>query len=166
MLKNKFTPYLFLTALIIILFFILGVRYGQKVEQTNKVINYLISLPPTKPPPTAFPINFKSYQNKVCGIRFLIPSTINIKDQSSDSAKFNENGKEIFQFDCRKGVELEEEEKTASPSLTFQKKKVFGKKDKNKAVFIINNPANGKKIYINIRLSFFPLLEKSLEFYR
>lgn len=160
----KLKSWLFLFVLIIIIVFILGVRYGQKVEQTNKVINYLVSLPPTKPPPTAFPINFKTYQNKVCGIRFLIPSTINIEDQSSDSAKFNENGEKIFQFNCQKGVKLEEEEKTATPSVTFRNKKVFGKKDNNKAVFIINNPANGKKIYINTRLSFFPLLEKSLEF--
>ena len=42
----KIKPYLFLFSLVVILTFILGVRYGQKVEKNNKVVDYLLSITP------------------------------------------------------------------------------------------------------------------------
>ena len=38
--------YIFLFLLIVLLIFILGVRYGQKVEKNNKVVDYLLSITP------------------------------------------------------------------------------------------------------------------------
>lgn len=42
----KKTSYIFLFLLFIILIFILGVRYGQKVEKNNKVVDYILSITP------------------------------------------------------------------------------------------------------------------------
>lgn len=42
----KTKPYLFLFFLIVILVFILGVRYGQRVEKNNKIVDYLLSITP------------------------------------------------------------------------------------------------------------------------
>lgn len=42
----KIKPYLFLFFLIVILVFILGVRYGQRVEKNNKVVDYVLSITP------------------------------------------------------------------------------------------------------------------------
>ncbi|MEK7597801.1 MAG: hypothetical protein AAB441_04120 [Patescibacteria group bacterium] len=57
----KTKPYLFLFFLIVILVFILGVRYGQKVEKNNKAVDYLISITPlpTPPPNTPSPSGIK-----------------------------------------------------------------------------------------------------------
>lgn len=43
-LMNK--PTLFIFFLILILFFILGVRYGQKIEKNNKVVDYILKITP------------------------------------------------------------------------------------------------------------------------
>lgn len=42
----KKTPYIFITALIVILFFLIGFRIGQRTEKTNKTIDYILSITP------------------------------------------------------------------------------------------------------------------------
>ncbi|MEK7634015.1 MAG: hypothetical protein AAB437_04190 [Patescibacteria group bacterium] len=42
----KTKSYVFLFILLLILFFILGVRYGQKVEKNNKIVDYILSITP------------------------------------------------------------------------------------------------------------------------
>ena len=42
----KIKPYLFLFFLVVILVFILGVRYGQRVERNNKVVDYILKITP------------------------------------------------------------------------------------------------------------------------
>ena len=133
---TKISPYIFLAILTIILIFIIGVRYGQKVEQTNKIVNYLISLPPTKAPVTPAPVAFTAFENKYCGIRFLTPSTLKIQYESTSSAKFNEAGKMTFQFDCRPGIGLEDDEKNATAEIKFQNKKILGKKYLHSMIFL------------------------------
>jgi len=53
----KVKPYLFLFSLVVILAFILGVRYGQRIEKNNKVVDYLLSITPlpSSPPNTPAP---------------------------------------------------------------------------------------------------------------
>ena len=50
----KIKPYLFLFFLVVILVFILGVRYGQRVEKNNKVVDYILKITPY-PTYTPFP---------------------------------------------------------------------------------------------------------------
>ena len=50
----KIKSYVFLFVMISILIFILGVRYGQKVEKNNKAVDYLLSITPY-PTYTPFP---------------------------------------------------------------------------------------------------------------
>lgn len=42
----KKASYVFIFFLVLILIFILGVRYGQKVEKNNKVVDYILSITP------------------------------------------------------------------------------------------------------------------------
>ncbi|PIU36964.1 hypothetical protein COT02_03265 [Candidatus Roizmanbacteria bacterium CG07_land_8_20_14_0_80_34_15] len=42
----KLKSYIFIIVLIIILTFILGVRYGQKVEKNDKIVEYILSITP------------------------------------------------------------------------------------------------------------------------
>lgn len=87
----KKTPYIFLAILFIILAFILGARYGQRVEKTNKAIDYLISLPPTKAPlPTPTPWKKEDYKSKKWGLHFYFPSFLKVREDPTGSAVYIE----------------------------------------------------------------------------
>jgi ABC-type Fe3+-siderophore transport system permease subunit len=72
--------------LLLILFFILGVRYGQKVEKANKVIDFILSITPTPKPtntPTPTPLIFEDYKSKRWGLRFKYPKNFEIKESTN-----------------------------------------------------------------------------------
>ena len=72
--------------LLLILFFILGVRYGQKVEKANKVIDFILSItPPPKPTntPMPTPLIFEDYKSKRWGLRFKYPKNFEIKESTN-----------------------------------------------------------------------------------
>jgi len=75
-----------IVVLLLILFFILGVRYGQKVEKANKVIDFILSITPTPKPtntPTPTPLIFKDYKSKRWGLRFKYPKDFEIKESTN-----------------------------------------------------------------------------------
>jgi len=75
-----------IVVLLLILFFILGVRYGQKVEKANKVIDFLVSITPTPKPtktPTPTPLIFEEYKSKRWGLRFRYPKNLEIKEATN-----------------------------------------------------------------------------------
>jgi len=70
-------PYLFLFFLVGVLVFILGVRYGQRIEKNNKVVDYLLKITPTKIPPTPTPIKYLKYKNITypAGLEIVVDTT-------------------------------------------------------------------------------------------
>lgn len=167
--KNKKLPFVFLLALFIILIFILGVRYGQQVERTNKAINYLISLPPSPTAqPSEVPLGFKTFINKVCGIQFLYPQSETIKDQSSQSAQIQEKNKTLVSFNCEKTNEIIPLWNEGSVSTSEVKLNNLSYQtrinNKSQIIFQIKNPRNGKITYAQVDQSFLPLFQKSFEF--
>ena len=78
----KQKPLIFLFILILVLTFILGFRSGQSVEKTNKVINYVLSITPTKIPPTPTPVSYKEYKSKKWGLKFTYPANLEVKESS------------------------------------------------------------------------------------
>lgn len=166
MAKNKLGPYLLIIGLIIILVFIVGVRYGQKVEKTNKIINYLISLPPTKPAPTSIPLQFSTYSHSGCGIQFLIPLNLVTKDESTTSSLLIDQNTTI-NFSCKKDdplATLIEDKKVATAEITLQNKKIMAKTQNNNLIFSLVNPKTYQTIYIVISKSLFPLFSTSLQY--
>lgn len=163
-------PFILLLVLSLILIFIFGVRYGQRVEKTNKAINYLLSLPPTKPPePTQKPLSFQTYINKDCAVQFLYPVTVNLVKNSTFSAVFNEKGKEQIELNCEnknKLMEIINNEEIKSEEISFKKTKIQTKLTNLEKVYVFKfyNPINAKNIYVAITKSLYPLFEKSLEF--
>lgn len=85
--------YFFLTFLVLILFFILGVRYGQKVEKANKVFDCRALITPTtkpSPSPTPTPIPFNEYKSKRWGIKFKYPANLEVKESTNTAEIFIE----------------------------------------------------------------------------
>jgi hypothetical protein len=75
-----------IVVLLLILFFILGVRYGQKVEKANKVVDFLLSITPPPTPtktPTPTLLIFEEYKSKRWGLRFKYPKNFEIKESTN-----------------------------------------------------------------------------------
>jgi len=165
----KKTSIIFLLILFIVLIFIIGVRYGQRVEKTNKIINYLISLPPSPTlQPTQKPLEFKTYSIKDCGISFLYPQNLKLKS-ASEEATFKEDDQTKIEISCSKKNKISailDDEKAATGEITLKAKKTQTKivnKGQTYA-FKFLNLKNAKTIFVTISKSLYPLFEKSLEF--
>ena len=74
---------IFVALLFVILAFILGVRYGQRVEKANKAIDYLQSLPTPTAPIISTPITYREYKSKKYGLKFTYPSNLEIKESTN-----------------------------------------------------------------------------------
>ncbi len=72
--------------MLLILIFILGVRYGQNVEKNNKVVNYLLSITPTPIPPTPTPVKYVDYKSKKWGIKFTYPAGLEVREDATAPA--------------------------------------------------------------------------------
>lgn len=167
---KKSTPYIFLIILAVILTFILGVRYGKNVEQTNKTISYLLTLTPAQKQPLPMAtesIRFITYTNKQCGVQFLYPSYLD-KKESSDSAIFTKSGLTVVKIDCDKAIGIKEEPKLATQEVQFKNKKIIAqdqKTDGNELLsFTIYNTIKGKNISVTVEKNLYPLFENTLQF--
>ncbi|MCS7093543.1 MAG: hypothetical protein NZL96_03945 [Patescibacteria group bacterium] len=80
-------PYFLIVALLLILVFLIGVRHGQRVERTNKIIDYLISLTPS-PSITLSPSSNKllptiTSVSRRWGITLFHPENLTIKESTT-----------------------------------------------------------------------------------
>lgn len=165
---NRKAPWILLIALFIILVFIAGVRWGARVEKTNKKVSVLLSIPPTRPAPTEAPIGVVAYKHAGCGIEVLNPMVLIKKQESSQSAQFNRNTINVFEFDCAGRKLTPQDEKLKTAAVTFKNRQintqVRQKVAKKYLYFEIINPLNLKKITIMIDEKIYPLFESSLKF--
>src|SRR3989344_2576673 len=94
-------PYILLVVLLLILFFILGVRYGQRVEKANKEIAQLLKITPLQQPSPTKPVSYLNYTNAACDLEFVYPSNYKILKEQVESASFSSNKKDaVFAFSC------------------------------------------------------------------
>src|SRR4030067_2765143 len=161
---------LFLFFLFTILAFIIGVRYGQRVEKANKIIDFTLSLPPSPTlQPTLLPLEFKTLTHKQCSLQFVYPNFLNDEKNTSTSAILAKDSEKQIEIHCSKNdaiIEILEDKDIGSQELTFQGKKIQAKSILKNEVYIFRfiHPETGKTIYVSIVKSLFPLFEKSLEF--
>ncbi len=94
---QKNGPFYLISGLLLILFFIVGVRYGQRVEKTNKNISALLS---TTPKPIKY--EYKKYKNELCNLEFSYPSTLKINKETTSSAEFKSKKNAVLNFSCDK----------------------------------------------------------------
>jgi len=159
--SKKSLPYFFLAFLFAILLFILGVRYGQRVEQVNKTISYLVSIPPSPSvAPSLPPLGFSTYTHKDCGVSFLIPNLIEKTKESSTSALFSTREKKLaLAVSCEKKpfIQTKEEKVTTINAL-----RVFETTTKDASSYRLFNPKNGLTVTITASKEYLLLLQKSL----
>ena len=100
--KNK-APILLLFGLTLALIFIVGVRYGQHVESTNKQNAYNFKLT-TQVTPTTQPkqVKYITYSHKQCKVEFVIPDNLKKLKESTVSAAFEGAAGENVSFSCDK----------------------------------------------------------------
>lgn len=163
-------PIIFLFILLIISFFIIGVRYGQRVEKVNKIIDYALSLPPSPTlQPTQEPLEFKTLTIKQCSLQFVYPNFLNPEKETSTSAVLTKENQSQIEVYCSKNdaiIEILDDKDISSEEIIFKAKKIQAKSiQKNEvSVFRFIHPGSGKTIYVSIAKSLFFLFEKSLEF--
>jgi len=167
--NKKIFPYLFLILLALALLFILGVRYGQKVEKTNKTVDLFLSLPPTQTPkPTQPPLTFQTYKNSVCGMQFLYPTTLTKEKETSTSASFYENKKSILEISCERDekiISLLEDKNIATLEINLQNKKLVAKNRQNDLIFKIINQKTNREIFVMIKKSLYALFANTIQFF-
>jgi hypothetical protein len=161
---RKTIPYLFLAFLFATLLFIIGVRYGQRVEQTNETISYLISIPPSPTvAPTNIPLSFTDYIHKGCAISFLLPNDLEKTSESSNSAVFSTKSKKLgIALSCEKKVFVKGE-KELSVSLN-KSIRAYETQTKDTFSYRFYHINTGKVIIVTIAKQYLPLLQKSVSF--
>jgi len=180
---RKKGPLVVFFLLIIVLIFIIGVRYGQNVERANKVINYIFTLTPSvssKPQPINWSeVPLKQYVSKGCGIAFLYPALEESIAETNGSAQVSVNvdrrsteKSSYIMFDCSEAPGnnftaqfLDATQPAKLNNLTIQKKEEVNPLTKQDDIYIkLTNPVRGNKIYIRISPSLYLLFEETVEF--
>jgi len=156
--------------LAIILFFIIGVRFGQRVERTNKTLSSQAKVTPVRALSPTIPLMFESYTHASCGAQFLYPNTVRKISESSTSAQFLENSALAIKLDCTKSLNLLQElnnPRTSTEEIQIAQKTAtaYHMKDKTTEAYYFQllNSRNGKTITFMVLKSLFPLFQKSLE---
>jgi hypothetical protein len=169
--NKKLGPYFLLGFLFVILVFIVGVKYGKRVESTNKVIDFALSIPPTKPPTPTVPISFKTLTNKGCGVQFLYPETLKVATNSTEEAALKDGAAAVVQINCRKTNDLEAMvtgNKLATEEIKLKSQTLKARTDpedsSHKLYFQIKNASNRKQIYVGIDKNVYPLFESTLQY--
>ncbi len=133
------TPIILLLSLTAVLLFIIGVRYGQHVESTNKQNAYNFNLSAKITPTTKTKqVRYITYSHKQCKVEFVIPDTLEKTKESTVSASFKGALGENLSFSC---------DKAASGTAEL-------------------NPYTGKTIYFNVTKDLQKLLDSTLIFLR
>jgi len=160
---RKTVPYLFLGLLCIVLFFVIGVRYGQSVQKANQTVPTPTGAPSATPAPPDKPLRFNSFSHEGCRLSFLYPSSLEIDRTATNGAMFRQESRIALSFDCdpkRRTVETA----TDGAKLTFQKRAITAQLKEGMYLFSLRHPVTGRIIVISADQSLYPLLEKSLAY--
>lgn len=175
--RQKIGPYLLIITLLLVITFIVGVRYGQRVEKANKAISYILSITPTKVSPspqiTANPYLFHNYHNAACGIEFTLPVSTNLSFNESGKITSIINTKQkitLVHLNCKDAKDTFKKLKNKTKAVKKIKtrsgysQKIESSVDGRSYISLfIHNYINGKDILLQIYKNLFPLINSSLK---
>lgn len=175
----KKRSYIVLALLFLILAFIGGARYGQRVEQVNETISFIVSITPvqitTTPQPIDNFVKYNQYTHAGCSLRFLYPDILSVKDSSISGTLKEEKAKNVqITFECSSRKDVLDKKvdlaKVSTVSAQFQKRNLqMYKREVNKQnYFVFNEKHPYKNMYIQytVKENILSLLEKTLEYVR
>ena len=133
--------------------FLVGFRSGQQVEKQNKEFDHMLSLTPepTKthtPTPSPKPAAFKTYRHTQCRVEFVIPTLFEKSKETTNSARFEENGEVKVALSCDRTdpfTKALKENKTATGVARL-------------------NPSSGRRTFFYLDRAIAPLINSSLKF--
>lgn len=147
--------------------FIIGVRYGTKVEQANKTIPYLqkLSLTPVNPTPT---IQYLTYKLEGCKVQFTYPSYLVKSYEKPRGISLDNSQKQtILTLNCSPelAVAEPETEKITTEEIKLKNKKTTATIPKEGFLrFIIQHPQKRTITIVTIHKSLYSLFESSFQF--
>ena len=162
LMSKKSLPYIFLAFLFAVLLFILGVRYGQRVEQVNKTVSYLISIPPSPTTaPTSTPLAFSDYTHQGCKISFLLPNSLEkISDSSSSAVFLTRDKKPGISLSCEKNAFVKDDkELSVALNKTIRAYKTETKDTVSYRFYHVNTT---QVVTLTVAKQYLPLIEKSI----
>lgn len=158
---KKTLPYLFLAFLLAVLLFIVGIRYGQYVEQTNRTSVTVTPSPSPTPIPTKIPLSFTEYTHTGCQISFLVPNELEKTSESSSSALFSTDAKKLaIALSCEKGTYVKNEKEIVSTVNTSIR--AYEVSTSDTVSYRIYHSFSGKIVTVTVAKSYLPLITKSL----
>lgn len=165
-------PIIFILLLVSMLVFILGVQYGKKVNIADEALSIFLSITPSLTPSVSLQpdATYDVYRNETCGISFLYPSSLQLRDASSEASLFSSNQSKILTIKCLDQLAPSQKphENIATSSVELQKFSIVGEELEQKEgtyiKFSQKHPYNGRIITAVIRKSLLPLIEKTFEF--
>ena len=167
--KRNQAPYIFLLFLVLVLVFVGGLRYGQSVEKTNKVVDFLLSITPSpthKPEPTPA-ITFETFTHAGCGLSLMLPKSTAVVENASGSATVGSTP-DTISFDCQKkpsAISQIETGHATSSALLYKGQTVTSKHfTTGMNVFTIKNPYTAKNIIFAVSDTYLPLVMNTLQF--
>lgn len=171
--KNKKGPYILLGILTMVIVFLVGTRYGQRVEQTNKTIDVLLSITPTQSPtPIVVPtITYTTFIHKNCVLSLLYPSSLDHVKESSHGAILSGSNGQMIDFVCGSRLLVDplltsDTHYAASSSVQLGSQTVRAYTSETTSSFIAYNPITGLSVYMKASNELLPLLVRSLQWKR
>lgn len=172
--KPRYTPYIFLSLLLLVATLIIGVRIGKMVEEKNKLTNLTLSITPAatslSPAPTEI-LSFQTYDHAGCGLNFTIPSTLTAQKESSEEATLVDKKDTSVVISCKKisTNPTKTTEPVATSEVKLSNQTLVGTistltEGKEMISFTVRNPRNGKTLTLTIDHGLLPLFEKTVEF--
>lgn len=162
---GKRGPWILLSILALVLFFIMGFRAGQSVEKTNKTTSLLLSIAPSyTPAPTAKELGFATLKD-TCGIKLLYPDSLTVSVSGTQGAQLVEKGVKAISIACRPWLLPQPTSVPGVQAVTLQGRPITILKDDSAVIlFQVKHPSKNLLLTVEVAKGLYPLIERGLDF--
>lgn len=154
-------PTFFLFILVLIAFFLIGMRFGKKIERVDKKYACLKT-----PAPTPLPLKFNTFSSP-CGLKFLYPVLTKKPDEKSASSEQKLTyDKQTISVNCNKEqIDKLLKNKNLSEIKTIKNQKMSIYETADGFLILTNYYKNRKSILISLPKNLLNLFEETVSFF-
>ncbi|QQS44607.1 hypothetical protein IPM65_03340 [Candidatus Roizmanbacteria bacterium] len=158
-------PLILLGVLITILFFILGMQFGKRVQTADEALQLLLTIAPSPSilPVTQKPIpSFRLFDSTTCGFSMLYPESLSTKKISSNSGAFiDETSNSVMSFTCNEEMPVVSE---ATSSVTLDDVDGIEYLSNDTNTIRIEHPTRETTLSITFEIAYRTLVERTFIF--